>query len=97
MVDGPPRKVSGVAAASRRRRHRPLHADGTPLAVTPEVLRAALLDLTATAPAFYVMVTEAQAGDLASGYVPQAVMAMCTAMLDWRDQDRRRAKRPVPR
>ena len=77
-----------------RRRDRPVPPDGVPLAVTAQALRAALLDLTATAPSFYVMLTEEQASDLAGGYVPQAVMAMCTTMLDWRDQDRRRAKRP---
>jgi len=46
---------------------------------------------------FYVLVNEAQALDLASGYVPQAVKAMVTTMLDFRDEDRRRAARPVPR
>lgn len=46
---------------------------------------------------FYVLVNEAQALDLASGYVPQAVKAMVTTMLDFRDEDRRRAVRPVPR
>jgi hypothetical protein len=46
---------------------------------------------------FYLLVTPDQAADLASGYVPTAVKAMCTTMLDWQDEDRRRADRPVPR
>ena len=46
---------------------------------------------------FYILVNEAQAADLASGYVPQVVKAMARTMLDWYDEDRRRAARPVPR
>jgi hypothetical protein len=46
---------------------------------------------------FYVLVNEAQALDLASGYVPQAVKAMVNTMLDFRDEDRRRAARPEPK
>lgn len=46
---------------------------------------------------FYVLVNEDQALDLASGYVPTSVKAMVTTMLDFRDEDRRRAARPVPK
>jgi hypothetical protein len=45
---------------------------------------------------FYLLVNEQQAADLAAGYVPQAVKAMVTTMLDWREEDARRAARPVP-
>lgn len=38
--------------------------------------------------------SEADALDLASGYVPEAVKAMCLAMLDWAEEDQRRAHRP---
>lgn len=44
---------------------------------------------------FYLLLTDSQALDIASGYVPDAVQAMCTAMLDWRRQDQLRAARPV--
>lgn len=44
---------------------------------------------------FYVQLTEAQALDLASGYVPTAVKATVRCMLDWQEEDRRRAERPV--
>ncbi|HLX21653.1 MAG TPA: hypothetical protein VKR23_16020 [Gaiellaceae bacterium] len=40
---------------------------------------------------------EAQAVDLASGCVPLVVVAQVRTMLDWQDQDRRRAARPVPK
>ena len=46
---------------------------------------------------WYLLVNDEQAFDLASGYVPTAVKAMVTTMLEWRDEDRRRAARPVPR
>ena len=46
---------------------------------------------------WYILVNDEQAADLASGYVPTAVKAMVTTMLEWRDEDRRRAERPVPR
>ncbi len=46
---------------------------------------------------WYILVTDEQAADLASGYVPTAVKAMVTTMLEWRDEDRRRAERPVPK
>ena len=46
-------------------------------------------------PGFYVLINEAQAEDLASGYVPLAVKAMCRTMLDWQDEERRCAERPV--
>ena len=45
---------------------------------------------------WYVLLNDEQAADLASGYVPQSVKAMVTTMLSWRDEDRRRANRPVP-
>ncbi len=44
---------------------------------------------------FYVLVTEGQALDLASGYVPDSVKAMVRAMIEWREEDERRAARPV--
>ena len=45
---------------------------------------------------FDILLTEEQALDLASGYVPTAVKAMVMAGLDWHDEDLRRAARPVP-
>jgi hypothetical protein len=61
-------------------------------------LRAALVERNATHdPEFYMLVTEAQAADIASGYVPLSVRAMCRTMLDWQDDDRRRAERPQQR
>jgi hypothetical protein len=61
-------------------------------------LRAALVERNAEhVPEFYVLVTEEQAADLASGYVPTSVRAMVRAMLDWQDDDRRRAERPTRR
>lgn len=45
--------------------------------------------------AFYVLLTEAQALDIASGYVPNSVKAMVRTMLDWQDDDRRLAARPI--
>lgn len=46
---------------------------------------------------FNMIISEAQALDLASGYVPQAVKAMCQTMLEWEDDLRRAAARPVKR
>lgn len=45
---------------------------------------------------FYIEVTEQQALDIASGYVPNAIKAAVRTMLDWQEEDRRRAERPVP-
>lgn len=45
---------------------------------------------------FYIEVNEAQALDIASGYVPNDVKAAVRTMLDWQEEDRRRAARPVP-
>ena len=39
--------------------------------------------------------TRAAATGSAAGYVPTSVRAMARAMLDWQDDDRRRAARPV--
>lgn len=44
---------------------------------------------------FRVELSESQAVDIASGYVPDAVKAMMTCMLDWRRQDQLRAARPI--
>jgi hypothetical protein len=44
---------------------------------------------------FYVLVNEAEALDLASGYVPLSVRGMVRAMLDFQEDDRRRAERPI--
>ena len=44
---------------------------------------------------FHLQLASSQMIDLASGYVPQDVRAMCLAALDWREDDRRRAARPV--
>lgn len=44
---------------------------------------------------FHAIFTEAEAADLAAGYVPLSVRGMMRAMLDWREDDRRRAERPV--
>lgn len=46
-------------------------------------------------PGFYILVNEAQAEDLAAGYVPLVVKAMARTMLDWEDEERRRAARPA--
>lgn len=42
----------------------------------------------------YILVTEAQATDLASGYVPTSVKAQITTLLEYREEDARRAARP---
>jgi hypothetical protein len=44
---------------------------------------------------FHVEVSEGDAVDLASGYVPERVRAMVLTMLDWQRIDERRAERPV--
>ena len=44
---------------------------------------------------FWMHLSEADALDLASGYVPNAVKAMCLTMLDWQREDERRAARPT--
>lgn len=44
---------------------------------------------------FSLELTEADALDLASGYVPTAVKAAILAMLDWTREDERRAARPT--
>lgn len=46
---------------------------------------------------FHVELSEDDARDLASGYVPQKVKAMVLTMLDWQRIDARRAARPVRR
>jgi hypothetical protein len=46
-------------------------------------------------PTYYLQLSEAQAQDLASGYVPAAVRSMAAYMIDWFEEDRRRAARPV--
>ena len=62
----------------------------------PEDLRAALLERNEEhGTEFYLLVNEEQALDLASGYVPNAVKAMARTMLDWQEEDRRRAERPM--
>lgn len=40
---------------------------------------------------FYVLVSEQQAQDIASGYVPNSVKAQVRTMLDWREEDQRKA------
>lgn len=40
---------------------------------------------------YYVLLTEAQMLDVASGYVPNSVKAMARTMLDWIDEDQRKA------
>lgn len=65
--------------------------------VTDKALCAELAERNADhEPEFNMIITEAQAMDLASGYVPLAVKAMATTMLDWQDDLRRAAERPVP-
>lgn len=44
---------------------------------------------------FHIEVSEADALDLASGYVPNHVKAMILTMLDFHAEDARRAARPV--
>lgn len=46
---------------------------------------------------FSLQLTEADALDLASGYVPDTIKAGCLAMLDWQREDERRAARPSRR
>ncbi len=63
-----------------------------------ELSPALLLDLESRAthkePVSWLQVTEADLLDLASGFVPGTVQAMCRTLLDFADQDRRRAERP---
>jgi hypothetical protein len=64
--------------------------------MTHAKLRASLIERNAEhAPEYYLLVNESQCADIASGHVPTAVMAMARTMLDWEDQDRKRAERPV--
>jgi hypothetical protein len=59
-------------------------------------LRDELLERNATHETlFRVELSESQAADIASGYVPDAVKAMMVCMLDWRRQDELRAQRPI--
>lgn len=44
---------------------------------------------------FYILVDATQALDIASGYVPNSVKAQVRTMLDWHEEDERRAARPV--
>lgn len=44
---------------------------------------------------FYLELNEGQAADIASGYVPTDIRAMVLWMMDWFEEDRRRAARPV--
>jgi hypothetical protein len=41
-----------------------------------------------------VDLTEDQVRDLASGFVPRVIRAMALGVLDWQDEDERRAARP---
>ncbi len=64
--------------------------------LTPQDIRDALLTRNAEhLPEFWVTLTEAEVEDCASGYVPKSVKARLRAMLDWQEEDRRRAQRPV--
>lgn len=45
---------------------------------------------------FFIQLDEAQALDVASGFVPASVQAAVMAMLDFKRADQRRADRPVP-
>lgn len=45
--------------------------------------------------AFWVELTEGDAVDIASGFVPNAVKATVLRLLDYRREDERRAERPV--
>lgn len=63
-----------------------------------DALRAELAQRTAEhGMEFRIVLDEAQALDLASGYVPNSVKAMLTAALDWAAEDQRRADRPLRR
>lgn len=67
-------------------------------ALTPAALRQALFERTnERGTDFYVLVTEAQAEDLASGYVPTSVKAMVRTMLDWQLEDQRVAEANMAR
>lgn len=68
----------------------------TELSNVIEDLRAELRERTAEhGTIYYFHFTEDQVEDMAYGLVPMSVKAMCRACLDWADEDRRRAQRPV--
>ena len=46
-------------------------------------------------PEFWLLVTEAQATELAGGFVCSSVKAMCQLLIDTEEEDRRRAERPI--
>ena len=46
-------------------------------------------------PVYQIQLSPSQMMDLASGYVPTTVKAMCLASLDWREEDKRRAASSV--
>jgi hypothetical protein len=46
---------------------------------------------------FSCQLNEAQVRDLASGFVPRVVRAAMVSLLDWLDEDERRARRPGAR
>jgi hypothetical protein len=60
-----------------------------------EALRQELLAQGGPGTEFVFRFTEGQLLDLASGYVPVGLKAAFMAALDWSEEDRRRAARPV--
>lgn len=46
---------------------------------------------------YHCQLNDKQVRDLAAGFVPRTVVADMMAMLDWLDEDNRRARRPVPK
>lgn len=48
-------------------------------------------------PGYWLRLTEAQATDLASGYVRNSVKSMIRELLDHHLEDERRAARPLPK
>lgn len=48
-------------------------------------------------PNFWILVNERQCRDLSCWYVPDAVKAMASTMLDWEEELERKAARPVPK
>jgi len=46
---------------------------------------------------YHCQLTDRQVRDLAAGFVPRTVVADMMAMLDWINEDERRARRPMPK
>lgn len=87
-------KTSSVTTARRSSGPKagPVTAGTKHTRLTIEDIREALVQRNADHETeFYVLVTPAQAGDLAAGYVPTAVKAQIRTMLEWQREDQRKA------